>query len=1179
MTECRDSRVVVNSEVSASATGSVRRGEWTASLARLVVFALLLLLTATATACRREATLPEPTYREAVTAFYVALAALQTSQDALARKELDHFVQLAPHEAAGWANLGLLLLRQQQLDEAMVRLTRASELAPQDAAIERLRAQTESRRGNLDQSVRHWRRAIELDATDLKARFALAQELERLGGADNEAEAQRQFASVATRSTNLAAAIEHARIAAKRGDAAVLATALDGLAAQSSSWPADARDRLRAVRDLARGNPSAATTSIIFLKNVLIRDPEYRAALAAVSTPRSEVGEPLTRFISLRNPTPQPAAPDEQLAFTPDPSVTVRVANSSWGGAVWLAGDAAPTIVAASATDLRLASGSVVPLAGGTSPASLGPDAIAAADLNYDFRTDLIVTGPNGLQILRQSDKGTFVSVTAAAKLGPEVTDAAIEAVWAVDVDTDGDLDLVIARREGTAAVLRNNGDDTFTQQVPFATVTRVRGFVWADLDGEGVPDATLLDDHGNVHVFLNLRGSRFREVPVPGQFPRVVAIAAADITGDGIMDVIGIAADGTLARLSQPAGRSQLEAAQLLRIDPPPGMTAGNSKLLVADLDNNGASDLVISSPSASRVLLGTANSGFRALPALTLGGLTSAVDVDGDGRLELVGRADDGARVVRVKGPKSYHWQAIRPRATSATGDQRINSYGIGGEVEIRAGLHAQKQVIASPVVHFGLGESTGAEVARITWPNGFLQSEFNLVADAPISATQRLKGSCPWLFAWNGADMRFVTDFLWRSPLGLRINAQATADVAMTEDWVKIRGDQLAARDGIYDLRITAELWESHFFDLISLLVVDHPAGTEVFVDERFAVPPPRLGTIATSPLQEFLAVRNDRGEDVRDIVRARDDRHLDFAGRGRYQGVTREHFIDLELPEAAPRAGKLWLVAQGWIHPTDSSINVALAQGGQAPPAGLSLHVADAHGRFRPVRTGLGFPAGKDKTILIDLSGIFAPTGPRRLRLSTNLEIFWDRLAWAVDRADVTLRPQRLELKKAELQFRGYSVTEQKDASTPERPQYLLAGVAPRWRDLEGFHTRFGDVRELLQTVDDRYVIMNAGDELQLAFPAAPPPAPGMTRDFVLIGDGWEKDGDYNTVASRTVLPLPTHRSAKYEGAASGRLEDDPVYLQHRADFERYHTRYVSSEPARDALRSKIDPDKP
>ena len=1139
---------------------------------------LLLLLTLTVTACRRNATLPEATYREAVTAFYVALAALQTSQDALARKELDHFVQLAPNEAAGWANSGLLLLRQQQLDEAMVRLTRASELAPQDAAVERLRAQTESRRGNLEQSVRHWRRAIELDATDLKAPFALAQELERLGGADNEAEAQRQFESVASRSKNLAAAIEHARLAAKRGDAAVLARALDGLAAQSSSWPPDARDRLRAVRDMARDNPGAATTSIIFLKNVLIRDPEYRAAFAAVSTPRNEVGEPLTRFITLRNPSPQPAAPDEQLAFTHDASAALRVANSAWGGVVWLAGDAAPTIVAASATELRLGSGSVVPLAGVASPASLSPDAIAAADLNYDFRTDLIVTGPTGLQILRQTDKGTFAPVTAAAKLGLEVTTTATEAVWAADVDTDGDLDLVIARRDGSAAVLRNNGDDTFTAQQPFASVTRVRGFVWADLDGEGVPDATLLDDQGKVHVFLNLRGSRFREVPVPGQFSRVAAIGAADITGDGIMDVIGIAADGTLARLSQPAGRSQLEAARLGQVDAPAGMMPGNSKLLIIDLDNNGASDLVISAPSASRVLLGTANTGFRALPALAIGGLTSAADLDGDGRLELVGGADDGARVVHVKGQKSYHWQAIRPRATSATGDQRINSYGIGGEVEVRAGLHAQKQIIASPVVHFGLGESTRAEVARITWPNGFLQSEFDLAADAPVSATQRLKGSCPWLFAWNGTEMRFVTDFIWRSPLGLRINAQATADVAMTEDWVKIRGDQLAARNDIYDLRITAELWESHFFDLVSLLVVDHPADTEVFVDERFAVPPPRLGTIATSPLQEFSTVRDDRGEDVREIVRGRDDRHLDFAGRGRYQGVTREHFIELELPEDAPRTGKLWLVGQGWIHPTDSSINVALGQGSQAPPAGLSLHVADAHGRFRPVRTGLGFPAGKDKTILIDLSRIFPPTGPRRLRLSTNLEIFWDRLGWAVERPDVILQPRRLELKTAELQFRGYSVTEQKDASTPERPRYQLAGVAPRWRDLEGFHTRFGDVRELLQAVDDRYVIMNAGDELRLAFPAAPAPAPGMTRDFVLIGDGWEKDGDFNTVASRTVVPLPSHRSTKYEPATSERLEDDPVYLQHRADFERYHTRYVSSEPARDALRANIDPNK-
>jgi hypothetical protein len=97
-----------------------------------------------------------------------------------------------------------------------------------------------------------------------------------------------------------------------------------------------------------------------------------------------------------------------------------------------------------------------------------------------------------------------------------------------------------------------------------------------------------------------------------------------------------------------------------------------------------------------------------------------------------------------------------------------------------------------------------------------------------------------------------------------------------------------------------------------------------------------------------------------------------------------------------------------------------------------------------------------------------------------------------------------------------------------------------------------------------------VIMNAGDEMQLLFPEQPPPAAGWTRDFVLIGDGWEKDGDYNTTASRTVLPLPTHASGRYV-RGSGRLEDDPIYQRHRSDWARYHTRYVSPDVVRDALR--------
>jgi hypothetical protein len=605
-------------------------------------------------------------------------------------------------------------------------------------------------------------------------------------------------------------------------------------------------------------------------------------------------------------------------------------------------------------------------------------------------------------------------------------------------------------------------------------------------------------------------------------------------------------------------------------------GIAPGAAGLLVADLDNNGAADLVATARSAAHVVLrGPANASRALTQPIHLDARTAA-DMDGDGRVDLVGLTQDGhAAAAKSRGRMQYAWQTLRPHAATATGDQRINSFGIGGEVELRTGLHVQKRLIAAPVVHVGIGTAARSEVVRIVWPNGTLQSEFDVPANGAIPATQRLKGSCPWLFAWNGREMAFVTDVLWRSPLGLRINAQQTADVLMTEDWVRVRGDQLRPLHGAYDLRITAELWETHFFDLASLLVVDHPAGTEVFVDERFAVPPPSLGVTVTGPVAPVAAARDDRGADATALVRDRDDRHLDFAGRGAHQGITREHFVEVTIPDAAPRHGPLWLVAQGWIHPTDSSINVALGQGRHEGPRGLRLAVADRTGRFRTVRENLGFPAGKDKTVLIDLAGVFTGDGPRRLRLTTNMEIFWDRLGWAAGRPDVQVAPRRIPLGSAELQHRGYSRTAPAAPGSPERPLYETEGTTPRWLDLEGYYTRFGDVRELLHGVDDRYVIMNAGDELRLRFPEAPPAPAGSVRDFVLITDGWEKDGDFNTTFSRTVLPLPTHRSARYD-QSPGRLEDDPVYKQHQKDFAEYHTRYVTPEAARHALTRQRDP---
>ena len=207
-----------------------------------------------------------------------------------------------------------------------------------------------------------------------------------------------------------------------------------------------------------------------------------------------------------------------------------------------------------------------------------------------------------------------------------------------------------------------------------------------------------------------------------------------------------------------------------------------------------------------------------------------------------------------------------------------------------------------------------------------------------------------------------MRFVTDFLWRSPLGLRINAQDTAGVAQTEDWVKMRGDQLAPRDGDYDIRITAELWETHYFDHVSLMVVDHPRGPSVrrrAVRARSAA----AGRARDAPPPPVARACDDTGRDVTELVSRSDGRYLDTFERGVYQGVPSDHWVEVEIAETYP-ATSAWLVAHGWIYPTDSSINVAIGQAGIEPHGLSSKRRTTAAGSSAP---DLGFPAGKNKTI--------------------------------------------------------------------------------------------------------------------------------------------------------------------------------------------------------------------
>ncbi len=1114
-------------------------------------------------------------YTEAVAAFHTGLAALQVGEDRRAEEKLLRVVELYPSEAAAWANLGLLALRRNEIDLAAERLNEARDLAPEHSQIRYLLGLLDVSQGLTDEAIRHFREAVERDSSNTKAAYALVEQLEQRGAEDEMSDIRQLIDAIQSiDDDNLAVMIEGARFAAIDGDTAAVRSRLDTLQARSTEWPDPARDQLAAAATAAEnGDLNEVITQLSFLNNVLKREPAYRESLAAIRTEADQTSELVAEFLRLPAPESRPAPPDDSLSFTEERLFHDRAVDGwTWARAVTLSDEGLPVVIAASPDALYFEDGTEISLGGPISDQGLVP-----LDYNYDFRVDLGIAGPNGFRLLRQDADSSFADVTSELSLSSATIQRPYVAAWAADLDMEGDLDLVLATEDGPPSVLRNEGDGTFSEWPILQDVQGIRDFVWADLDGDGDPDAGIVDSSGGIHVVENSRsrGFNYRKI---GE--GAAALTVADLDADGTLELVVLRRDGAIARTQMRVGAEPEQTEELVMWD---GTFSGSdsevpyadARIYVMDIDNNGALDLMASNGRDTAIWLshhGGSDGGvvFNRLSAATPGAIFTLADVTGGGRLDLIGLAADGGPVrLGNRGTRNYHSKSIRPRAADAVGDQRINPFGLGGEIEMRAGTLFQKQAIMDPVVHFGIGENLLVDVARIIWPNGDIQAEFELLSDETVQARQRLKGSCPWLFTYDGEGMHFVTDFIWRSPLGLRINAQETAGVMMTEDWVKIEGSELRPRGDIYDVRITAELWETHFFDHVSLMSIDHPEGTEVFVDERFAFPPPDLELKATGPAQDIERAITGGGDDVTDLVQTRDENYLAEFEQGQYQGVAEEHSLIVELGEAAD--GPIYLLAEGWLRPTDSSINVSISQGDHSPPSGIRLDVPDGRGGWKVLYEDLGFPAGKHKTIVVDLTDGFAGDVEKKIRLTTNLEIYWDAIHWAEALSGADYRTKRMDPTRADLRYRGFSVVSEPERSRPEVPMYdSLRGTAQVWQDLEGYYTRFGDVRELLVEIDDRYVIMNAGDELALEFAALPEPPEGWVRDFVLIGDGWVKDGDYNTLFSETVRPLPSHSRPDYS-TPPGKLEDDPVYQEHAEDWRRFHTRYVAPRNVRSAMR--------
>jgi hypothetical protein len=451
------------------------------------------------------------------------------------------------------------------------------------------------------------------------------------------------------------------------------------------------------------------------------------------------------------------------------------------------------------------------------------------------------------------------------------------------------------------------------------------------------------------------------------------------------------------------------------------------------------------------------------------------------------------------------------------------------------------------------FDLGDYTEADVVRITWMNGLIQNETKQAANKyyRYEEAQRLSGSCPMIWTWNGREFQFITDVLGVAPLGAS-DGDGSFFPVDHQEWVSIPGSALKAVDGHYDVRITEELSEVSYLDQVELYAVDHPAGTEIFTNEKFKSPPyPEFRLFGVKRRVYPKAAHDEKGRDVLERLLKTDQTYPDQFVRT-VLGVGEMHTLELDFTGAAP-SGHAALLLHGWVDWPDGSTFRAASQESKAGLVMPSLEMQDPTGAWQTVNADMGMPSGKPKTIAVDLK--FLSAG-RKLRIVTNLCVYWDEAFLSEDAGPPLVTQTGARVESAELRFRGFSASKiDPSRKQPDTYSYGQVTAASFWNPTAGMYTRYGDVRELVTAVDDRMVIMGSGDEMALRFAAAglPEVKAGWTRDYLLKVDGWAKDRDPNTAFGTSVEPLPFHGMSVYPYPAGEHFPDDAAHEKYRREY--------------------------
>lgn len=1066
----------------------------------------------------------------------IALLTLQKLDGA--KKALQKALAIDPSSAQAWYNLGLAQRADNELDQALVSFQQAVKLDPRDADSYYFEGACYEEMRQYDKANSILEEALKVNPLHASADFVLARSLQRTGHTAEAREYFKIFQHLTSAKISSAIGLSYG----EQGHYSMV-TAVEG--------PQSIQRTMIPVRLVAQPLPSQASES---------RPSDGLRAASGASSIDTETGGACMMDAT--------GSGRMDLVLMQDGPQAIRVLHNDGAGKF--------TEWDAASAGLK-ASGHAV--------------ACAVGDFDGDGLNDLAVALDDRVLLFRNLGHGKFQNVTAQARLVPHNRPTGITFV---DYDHDGDLDLLLTgaplQPGGEPNVLwRNNGDKTFTEQTEQTGLGgsgKTQAAILTDFNNDRAVDLVTTGDGRSPIIYINPREGKYPTQPVYAgvDLPPTVGVAVLDYNKDGWMDIALTHAGApglTLWRNVQApiqAGADHVDR-RFERVPLPLQGALRGWGLTPVDIDNDGWIDLaaIVDTRAGPRVRVfrNRGNGSFEdvshalgldSVPLRDPRGLI-ATDVAGDGAADLIVIQRNAAPVLlRNVGANRNHFVRL-----DLTG-YADNKTALGVKVEVFANGLWQKweipgasglQTQAPPQILVGLGQAEGIDLLRILWPTGVLQDEIDLPHSQVIAMKEadRRGSSCPVLFVWNGHQYKFVTDVIGAAVVGHWFTPERR-NIPRPEEWVKVDGADVTPVNGKVSLRFMEPMEEVNYIDQLRLVAVDHPENVDVNPNERFLDDPPFASgqVVASAGTRLPVAAWDGEGRDVLDRLSRRDHRFASGFTALPYDGFANLHALTLDLGTLNP-AAPLRLLMTGYVNYFSATSLYAAWQAGVKP---ISPYVEAQlpDGSWQRIPGDAGFPAGLERTIVVDLTGKL-PAGTRRIRLMTNLEIYWDQVL--IDQSKgAEARTTEVPLSTATLHFRGYP--KQLEGASPGdlNYDYNVVSLTGPFQHERGDYTHFGDVTPLLKSIDDRFVIFGSGEEIAVEFDAGKLPVlpPHWKRDYFFYANGYVKDMDWWDGSPFTVAQMPFHGMTTYPYPNSEEYPDDAASLAYRLNW---NDRFDSGEP--------------